>query len=163
MVFQRPNPFPLSIHDNVAFGLKVAGMTDRYRVNEIVERSLKAAALWDHLKDKLDHPALELPLDQQQRLCVARLLAVEPEVILMDEPCSALDPMSTGRIEELMLDLKANYTIVIVTHNMQQAARISDYSGYMLLGEMIEFGQTAGIFTSPQDKRTQDYVSGRYG
>jgi len=163
MVFQRPNPFPLSIHDNVAFGLKVAGMTDRYRVNEIVERSLKAAALWDHLKDKLDHPALELPLDQQQRLCVARLLAVEPDVILMDEPCSALDPMSTGRIEELMLDLKANYTIVIVTHNMQQAARISDYSGYMLLGEMIEFGQTAGIFTSPQDKRTQDYVSGRYG
>jgi phosphate transport system ATP-binding protein len=163
MVFQRPNPFPLSIYDNVAFGLKVAGMTDRHQVDEIVERSLKAAALWENLKDKLEHSALELPLDQQQRLCVARLLAVEPEVILMDEPCSALDPMSTGRIEELMLDLKADYTIVIVTHNMQQAARISDYSGYMLLGEMIEFGPTAGIFTSPQDKRTQDYVSGRYG
>ena len=163
MVFQRPNPFPLSILDNVAFGLRVAGMADRHRLEEIVERSLKAAWLWDQLKDKLDQPALELPLDQQQRLCVARLLAVEPEVILMDEPCSALDPIATARIEELMLDLKSKYTIVIVTHNMQQAARISDYSGYMLLGEMIEFGQTAGIFTSPQDKRTQDYVSGRYG
>ena len=163
MVFQRPNPFPLSIYDNVAFGLKVAGLADRSRVEEIVERSLKAAWLWDQLKDKLDLSALELPLDQQQRLCVARLLAVEPEVILMDEPCSALDPIATARIEELMLDLKARYTIVIVTHNMQQAARISDYSGYMLLGEMIEFGQTAGIFTSPKDKRTQDYVSGRYG
>jgi phosphate transport system ATP-binding protein len=124
---------------------------------------LTAAALWENLKDKLDNSALELPLDQQQRLCVARLLAVEPEVILMDEPCSALDPISTARIEELMLDLKAKYTIVIVTHNMQQAARISDYSGYMLLGEMIEFGETAGLFTSPKDKRTQDYVSGRYG
>ena len=163
MVFQRPNPFPLTIHDNVTFGLRVAGITERSRVAEIVERSLKAAWLWDQLKDKLDHPALELPLDQQQRLCVARLLAVEPEVILMDEPCSALDPIATGRIEELMLDLKAKYTIVIVTHNMQQAARISDYSGYMLLGEMIEFEKTAGIFTSPADKRTQDYVSGRYG
>ncbi|MEI6562798.1 MAG: phosphate ABC transporter ATP-binding protein PstB [bacterium] len=163
MVFQRPNPFPLSIYDNVAFGLRVAGITDRHRVEGIVERSLKGAWLWDHLKDKLDQSALELPLDQQQRLCVARLLAVEPEVILMDEPCSALDPLSTARIEELMLDLKAQYTIVIVTHNMQQAARISDYSGYMLLGEMIEFGVTAGIFTSPRDKRTQDYVSGRYG
>jgi len=163
MVFQRPNPFPLSIYDNVAFGLRVAGMRDGDRVEEIVQRSLTSAALWDQLKDKLQHSALELPLDQQQRLCVARLLAVEPEVILMDEPCSALDPIATARIEELMLDLKAKYTIVIVTHNMQQAARISDYSGYMLLGEMIEFGQTAGIFTSPKDKRTQDYVSGRYG
>jgi phosphate transport system ATP-binding protein len=163
MVFQRPNPFPLSIYENVAFGLKVAGLTDRHRVGEIVERSLRAAALWDNLKDKLEVSALGLPLDQQQRLCVARLLAVEPEVILMDEPCSALDPISTGRIEELMLDLKKDYTIVIVTHNMQQAARISDYSGYMLLGEMIEFGNTAGIFTSPRDNRTQDYVSGRYG
>jgi phosphate transport system ATP-binding protein len=163
MVFQRPNPFPLSIYDNVAFGLRVAGMRDRSRVEEIVQRSLTSAALWDHLKDKLHHSALELPLDQQQRLCVARLLAVEPEVILMDEPCSALDPIATAHIEELMLDLKARYTIVIVTHNMQQAARISDYSGYMLLGEMIEFGQTAGIFTSPKDRRTQDYVSGRYG
>ncbi|MEI6788101.1 MAG: phosphate ABC transporter ATP-binding protein PstB [bacterium] len=163
MVFQRPNPFPLSIYDNVAFGLRVAGMRDGHAVEEIVERSLKAAWLWDQLKDKLSQSALELPLDQQQRLCVARLLAVEPEVILMDEPCSALDPIATARIEELMLDLKAKYTIVIVTHNMQQAARISDYSGYMLLGEMIEFGVTAGIFTSPKDKRTQDYVSGRYG
>jgi len=163
MVFQRPNPFPLSIYENVAFGLRVAGVSDRQRVEEIVERSLAAVALWDPLKDKLDHSALILPLDQQQRLCIARVLAVEPEVILMDEPCSALDPIATARIEELMLDLKADYTIVIVTHNMQQAARISDYSGYMLLGEMIEFTETAGIFTSPKDKRTQDYVSGRYG
>jgi phosphate transport system ATP-binding protein len=163
MVFQRPNPFPLSIYDNVAFGLRVAGVADRGRIDEILERSLKAAWLWDQLKDKLDDAALSLPLDQQQRLCVARLLAVEPEVILMDEPCSALDPIATARIEELMSDLKRNYTIVIVTHNMQQAARISDYSGYMLLGEMIEFGQTAGIFTAPADKRTQDYISGRYG
>ncbi len=163
MVFQRPNPFPLSIYDNVAFGLRVAGMRDRDRVEEIVQRSLTAAALWEQLKDKLHHSAVELPLDQQQRLCVARLLAVEPEVILMDEPCSALDPIATTRIEELMLDLKVKYTIVIVTHNMQQAARISDYSGYMLLGEMIEFGRTAGIFTSPKDRRTQDYISGRYG
>lgn len=163
MVFQRPNPFPLSIYDNVAFGLRVAGMTDRRRAGETVERSLTAAWLWDQLKDKLEDSALSLPLDQQQRLCVARLLAVEPEVILMDEPCSALDPIATARIEELMLDLKAKYTIVIVTHNMQQAARISDYSGYMLLGEMIEFGETAGIFTTPKDKRTQDYISGRYG
>ncbi|MEI7900405.1 MAG: phosphate ABC transporter ATP-binding protein PstB [bacterium] len=163
MVFQRPNPFPLSIYDNVAFGLRVAGITNRRRIEEIVERSLQAAWLWDPLKDKLAHSALSLPLDQQQRLCVARLLAVEPEVILMDEPCSSLDPIATARIEELMLDLKVKYTIVIVTHNMQQAARISDYSGYMLLGEMIEFGETAGIFTTPMDKRTQDYISGRYG
>ncbi len=163
MVFQRPNPFPLSIYDNVAFGLSVAGMTNRRRLEETVERSLTAAWLWDQLKDKLNDSALSLPLDQQQRLCVARLLAVEPDVILMDEPCSALDPISTTRIEELMLDLKAKYTIVIVTHNMQQAARISDYSGYMLLGEMIEFGETAGIFTTPREKRTQDYISGRYG
>ena len=163
MVFQRPNPFPLSIFDNVAFGLRVMGLRDRYRVEEIVERSLTAAWLWDQLKDKLELPALELPLDQQQRLCVARLLAVEPEVILMDEPCSALDPIATGRIEELMLHLKTRYTIAIVTHNMQQAARISDFTGYMLLGEMVEFGPTAGVFTSPKDKRTQDYVSGRYG
>lgn len=163
MVFQRPNPFPLSIYDNVAFGLRVAGMTSRRSIDEIVERSLKGAWLWDQLKDSLQDSALSLPLDQQQRLCVARLLAVEPEVILMDEPCSALDPISTAKIEELMLELKKEYTIVIVTHNMQQAARISDYSGYMLLGEMIEFGETAGIFTTPKDKRTQDYISGRYG
>ena len=163
MVFQRPNPFPLSIRDNVLFGLRVAGQRDRGRLAEILERSLQAAWLWDQLKDKLDEPALALPLDQQQRLCVARLLAVEPEVILMDEPCSALDPIATARIEDLMRDLRARYTIVIVTHNMQQAARISDFSGYMLLGEMIEFGATSGIFTAPADPRTQDYVSGRYG
>ena len=163
MVFQRPNPFPLSIYDNVAFGLRVAGVSNRRAVEQIVERSLKGAWLWDQLKDRLQDSALTLPLDQQQRLCVARLLAVEPEVILMDEPCSALDPISTAKIEELMLELKKKYTIVIVTHNMQQAARISDYSGYMLLGEMIEFGETAGIFTTPHDKRTQDYISGRYG
>lgn len=163
MVFQRPNPFPLSIRDNVAFGLRVAGHSDRHAIEGVVERSLRATALWDPLKDKLEDPALALPLDQQQRLCLARVLAVEPEVILMDEPCSALDPIATARVEELMLELKKAYTIVIVTHNMQQAARISDYSGYMLLGEMIEFGPTAGIFTSPRDKRTQDYVSGRYG
>jgi len=163
MVFQRPNPFPLSIYDNVTFGLRVAGLTSHRVLEETVERSLKGAWLWEQLKDKLHAPALALPLDQQQRLCVARLLAVEPEVILMDEPCSALDPISTAKIEELMLELKKKYTIVIVTHNMQQAARISDYSGYMLLGEMIEFGVTADIFTTPRDKRTQDYISGRYG
>jgi len=163
MVFQRPNPFPLSIYDNVAFGLRVAGMTNRQQIESIVERSMKSAWLWDQLKGKLNEPALSLPLDQQQRLCVARLLAVEPDVILMDEPCSALDPIATARIEELMLELKKAYTIMIVTHNMQQAARISDFSGYMLLGEMIEFDQTARIFTTPQDTRTQDYISGRYG
>jgi phosphate transport system ATP-binding protein len=163
MVFQRPNPFPLSVYDNVAFGLRVAGVANRKRVGEIVERSLRSSWLWDQLKDRLQDSALALPLDQQQRLCVARLLAVEPDVILMDEPCSALDPIATARIEELMLELKKKYTIVIVTHNMQQAARISDFSGYMLLGEMIEFGPTAGLFTTPRDKRTQDYISGRYG
>lgn len=163
MVFQRPNPFPLSVWDNVTFGLKVSGQNNRARVQEIVERSLRGAWLWDNVKDKLDHSALELPLDQQQRLCMARLLAVEPEVILMDEPCSALDPIATAKIEELMLELVKKYTIVIVTHNMQQAARISDYSGYMLLGEMIEFDETSRIFTSPKDKRTDDYISGRYG
>jgi phosphate transport system ATP-binding protein len=163
MVFQRPNPFPLSVWDNVTFGLRVAGITRRSQLQEVVERSLRGAWLWDHLKDRLDSPALSLPLDQQQRLCVARLLAVEPEVILMDEPCSALDPISTGKIEDLMIELRERYTIVIVTHNMQQAARISDFSGYMLLGDMIEFGPTGGIFTNPTDKRTQDYISGRYG
>ena len=163
MVFQRPNPFPLSVWDNVAFGLRVAGKRDGQRLEEIVERSLRGAWLWDNVKDKLDHSALELPLDQQQRLCVARLLAVEPEVILMDEPCSALDPIATAKIEELILELVKKYTIVIVTHNMQQAARISNYSGYMLLGEMIEFDETSRLFTSPQDKRTDDYISGRYG
>ena len=163
MVFQRPNPFPLSVWENVTFGLRVAGLRNAARTEEIVERSLRSAWLWDNLKDKLESSALDLPLDQQQRLCVARLLAVAPEVILMDEPCSALDPIATAKIEELMLELVKEYTIVIVTHNMQQAARISDYSGYMLLGEMVEFGSTSGIFTSPKNKRTEDYISGRYG
>ena len=162
MVFQRPNPFPLSVRDNVTFGLRVAGL-NRGDLDAVVEKSLRRAWLWDNLKDHLGASALTLPLDQQQRLCVARLLAVEPEVILMDEPCSALDPISTSKIEELMLELKKDYTIVIVTHNMQQAERISDYSGYMLLGDMIEFDETAKIFTNPRDKRTQDYISGRYG
>lgn len=163
MVFQRPNPFPLSIRENVTFGLRVAGLTNRRRLETIAEKSLRAAWLWDQLKDKLETPALDLPLDQQQRLCVARLLAVEPDVILMDEPCSALDPISTAKIEELMLELRKQYTIVIVTHNMQQAARISDYSAYMLLGELIEFGATPQLFANPRDKRTEDYITGRYG
>jgi len=163
MVFQRPNAFPLSVWDNVTFGLRVAGMKDRQKMDEVVEKSLRAAWLWENLKDNLDTSALDLPLDQQQRLCIARLLVVEPEVILMDEPCSALDPISTAKIEELMLELHKNYTIVIVTHNMQQAARISDYSAYMLLGEMIEFGKTPQIFEKPADKRTEDYITGRYG
>jgi phosphate transport system ATP-binding protein len=163
MVFQRPNPFPLTIFENVAYGLKVAGIKSKNRLKEISERSLKGAWLWDQVKDKLHHPALGLPLDQQQRLCIARLLAVEPEVILMDEPCSALDPIATLKVENLMLELKKNYTIVIVTHNMQQAARISDYTGYMLLGEMIEFNETTNIFTKPAQKLTEDYISGKYG
>jgi phosphate transport system ATP-binding protein len=163
MVFQRPNPFPLSVFANVVYGLRVAGVRKRSELEEIAERSLRAAWLWDNLKDKLESPALELPLDQQQRLCLARLLAIEPEVILMDEPCSALDPIATSKVEELMVELKTRYTIVIVTHNMQQAARVSDFSGYMLLGEMIEFGDTSRIFTNPTDKRTDDYITGRYG
>jgi phosphate transport system ATP-binding protein len=174
MVFQRPNPFPLSVFENVAFGLRVEGGAAGRgghgsrgrrsgRVADTVERALKAAWLWDQLKDSLDGDALDLPLDQQQRLCIARLVAVEPDVILMDEPCSSLDPIATAKVEELMLELKKKYTIAIVTHNMQQAARISDFSGYMLLGEMVEFGQTAAIFTNPRDRRTDDYISGRYG
>ncbi len=162
MVFQRPNPFPLSVRDNVTFGRRVAGMSGS-DLDAVVEKSLRSAWLWDNLKDRLDAPALSLPLDQQQRLCVARLLAVEPEVILMDEPCSALDPIATGKIEELMLELKRRYAIVIVTHNMQQAGRVSDVSGYMLLGEMVEFDQTVRIFSNPKDRRTEDYISGRFG
>jgi phosphate transport system ATP-binding protein len=162
MVFQRPNPFPLSVRENVTFGLRVAGM-GRSDLDAVIEKSLRSAWLWDQLKDRLGTSALSLPLDQQQRLCVARLLAVEPEVILMDEPCSALDPIATGKIEELMLELKRQYAIVIVTHNMQQAGRVSDVSGYMLLGEMVEFDQTVRIFSNPKDKRTEDYISGRFG
>ncbi len=163
MVFQRPNPFPLSIYDNVTYGLRVTGMNNKKKSAEIVEKSLISAGLWENTKDKLDHPALDLPPDQQQRLCVARLLAVEPDVILMDEPCSALDPISTMRIENLMHDLKKNYTIIIVTHNMQQASRISDFTAFFYLGEIIEFSDTKKIFTSPEKKKTEDYIRGRYG
>ena len=164
MVFQRPNPFPLPIYENVAFGPKVHGLAkDKNRLDEIVEESLSAVFLWDDLKDKLHKPALSLSLEQKQRLCIARLIAVKSDVVLMDEPCSALDPQATARIEELMRELKNNYTIVIVTHNMQQAARVSDETGFMLLGELVEFGKTENIFTNPKDKRTEDYITGRYG
>ncbi len=161
MVFQRPNPFPQSVFDNVAFGPRVLGLGEK--LNERIERSLRGAALWDDVKDNLHQPALSLSLGQQQRLCIARVLAVEPEVILMDEPCSALDPLATLKIEELMRDLKRNYTIVIVTHNMQQAARVSDRTGLFWLGELVEFDQTEKIFTRPAQKQTEDYVTGRFG
>jgi phosphate transport system ATP-binding protein len=163
MVFQRPNPFPMSIFDNVAYGPRIHGEADRKRLEEIVEKSLRQAALWDEVKDQLKKSALDLSGGQQQRLCIARVLAVEPEVVLMDEPCSALDPNSTFRIEELMCDLKEKYTIVIVTHNMQQAARVSDVTGFFLKGELVEFGSTDKIFTSPNDQRTEDYIRGRFG
>lgn len=163
MVFQKPNPFPaLSIYDNVAAGLKLNGMRGK-NLDLTVERALKMAALWDEVKDKLNDSGVSLSGGQQQRLCIARALAVEPEVILFDEPCSALDPISTAKIEELMFQLKQNYTIIIVTHNMQQAARVSEDTGFMLLGELIEFGRTEDIFTKPKDKRTEDYITGRYG
>ena len=164
MVFQRPNPFPLSVFENVAYGLRVHSMkTGRAELEEAVEKSLTATALWDTLKDRLHMPALDLSAEQQQRLCISRVVAVEPEVLLMDEPCSALDPIATGHIEELMRELMHDYTIVIVTHNMQQAARVSQEAGFMLLGELVEFGKTEQIFTAPKDKRTEDYVTGRYG
>jgi phosphate transport system ATP-binding protein len=163
MVFQRPNPFPLSVYENVAYGPRVHGMASRGALEEIVERSLQATGLWEEMRDRLDDPALELSPEQQQRLCISRLVAVEPEVLLMDEPCSTLDPIATGHVEELMQELKKEYTILIVTHNMQQAARASDETGFMLLGDLVEFGPTDGIFTRPKDKRTEDYVSGRYG
>jgi phosphate transport system ATP-binding protein len=164
MVFQRPNPFPLSIYENIIFGEKIHGEhITRDKLDEIVEKSLKDVLLWDELKDKLNEPALRLSLEQKQRLCIARLIAVKPDVLLMDEPCSTLDPQATARIEELMQELKAKYTIIIVTHNMQQAARVSDDTGFMLLGELIEFGKTHEIFTVPRDKRTEDYITGRYG
>lgn len=164
MVFQRPNPFPLSVSENITFGLKIHGLvTDRHELETIVEESLRAVLLWDDLKDKLRKSALSLSLEQRQKLCIARLIAVKPAVLLMDEPCSTLDPQATARIEELMRELKHNYSIVIVTHNMQQAARVSDFTGFMLLGEMIEFAETREIFTSPKDKRTEDYITGRYG
>lgn len=163
MVFQRPNPFPLSIYENIAFGPKVHDRMNKAMLDEIVYKSLGAVLLWDELKDKLHTSALNLSLEQRQRLCVARLIAVQPEVLLMDEPCSSLDPQATARIEELMRELKRNYTIIIVTHNMQQAARISDDTGFMLLGDLIEFGKTEDVFTKPRDKRTEDYITGRYG
>jgi len=163
MVFQRPNPFPLSIFDNVTYGLRVHGQTDRTLMEERLSHSLQAVNLWDELKDRLEANALSLTGEQQQRLCIARVLALGPEVVLMDEPCSALDPTATSRIEDLMYQLKQKYTIIIVTHNMQQAARVSDYTGYFLLGELVEFGQTDQIFTSPRDRRTEDYITGRFG
>ncbi len=164
MVFQRPNPFPLSIYENLVFGLKIHDTRlPKSALDEAVELSLKSVLLWDELKDKLKKSALSLSLEQKQRLCIARLIAVKSDVVLMDEPCSTLDPQATANIEELMLKLKKNYTIVIVTHNMQQAARISDQTGFMLLGELVEFGKTSDIFTKPSDKRTEDYITGRYG
>jgi phosphate transport system ATP-binding protein len=163
MVFQRPNPFPLSIYENIIFGPRIHGNGNKDKLDEIVEESLKSVLLWDELKDKINKSALGLSLEQRQRLCIARLIAVKPEVLLMDEPCSALDPQATARIEELMRELKSNYTIIIVTHNMQQAARVSDETGFMLLGELIEFDKTENIFTKPKDKRTEDYITGRYG
>lgn len=164
MVFQRPNPFPLSIYENIIFGEKIHGSgLKRDALDEIVEQSLKSVLLWDELKDKLSASALGLSLEQKQRLCIARLIAVKPDVLLMDEPCSTLDPQATSRIEELMRELKNKYTIIIVTHNMQQAARVSDDTGFMLLGELVEFNNTQQIFKAPNDKRTEDYITGRYG
>jgi phosphate transport system ATP-binding protein len=163
MVFQQPNPFPKSIYENVAFGPKMLGLNHKASLDEIVERSLHLAALWDEVKDDLKRSGLALSGGQQQRLCIARVLAVEPEVILMDEPCSALDPAATLKIEELMQELKKQYTIVIVTHNMQQAARVSDWTGFFLLGELVEYGPTTDLYTNPQDKRTEDYITGRFG
>ena len=163
MVFQKPNPFPMSIYDNIAYGPRTHGVRSRAKLDDIVERSLRQAAIWDEVKDGLNRSALGLSGGQQQRLCIARALAVEPEVLLMDEPTSALDPISTAKIEELAMELKKNYTIVIVTHNMQQAVRISDRTAFFLLGEMVEFGRTEQIFSMPRDKRTEDYITGRFG
>ena len=163
MVFQKPNPFPKSIYENVAYGPHVHGVKDKKELDRIVEQSLRHAALWDEVKDRLADSALGLSGGQQQRLCIARTLAVGPEVILMDEPCSALDPIATAKIENLIDMLKKEYTVIIVTHNMQQAARISDHTGFMLLGELVEFGATSKVFTTPSDKRTEDYITGRYG
>lgn len=163
MVFQKPNPFPMSVYDNIAFGPRTHGVHSRAKLDEIVETSLKQAAIWDELKDRLKKSALGLSGGQQQRLCIARALAVEPEVLLMDEPTSALDPISTSKIEELAMQLKGSFTIVIVTHNMQQAARISDKTAFFLLGEVIEFGTTQQIFAMPKQKKTEDYITGRFG
>lgn len=163
MVFQKPNPFPMSIYDNIAYGPRTHGIKNKVKLDEIVEQALKDAAIWDEVKDRLKKNALGLSGGQQQRLCIARALAVQPDVLLMDEPTSALDPISTSRIEELVLQLKEKYTIVMVTHNMQQAVRISDQTAFFLLGELVEFGTTDRIFSSPQEKRTEDYITGRFG
>ncbi len=163
MVFQRPNPFPLSVYKNITFGLEIHNIKSNDTLDNIVENSLKSVLLWDELKDKLKSHALNLTLEQQQRLCIARLIPVKPQILLMDEPCSALDPIATGRIEELMFELKKNYTIVVVTHNMAQAARVSDDTGFMLLGRLVEFNKTSKIFTNPEKKETEDYITGRYG
>ena len=163
MVFQKPNPFPMSVYDNIAYGPKLQGIRSKVRLDEIVEKSLRGAAIWDEVKDRLNKSALGLSGGQQQRLCIARALAVEPKVLLMDEPTSALDPISTSKIEELATELKKDYTIIMVTHNMQQAARISDRTAFFLLGKMIEYGETEQIFSMPKDKRTEDYITGRFG
>ena len=163
MVFQKPNPFPMSIFDNIAYGPRCQGIKDKKVLSQIVEQSLQRAALWDEVKDRLKDSAYGLSGGRQQRLCIARAIAMEPEVILMDEPTSALDPISTNKIEELAIELKKDYTIVIVTHNMQQAARVSDYTAFFLLGEMVEFDKTSVIFQNPKDKRTEDYITGRFG
>lgn len=163
MVFQKPNPFPKTIYENVAYGPRIFGIHNKARLDEVVERSLKAAALWDEVKDRLHDSALALSGGQHQRVCIARTIAVEPEVVLMDEPCSALDPIATAKIEELIHELKQQYTIVIVTHNMQQAARVSDYTAFMYLGRLIEFGKTEKLFTTPEKQETEDYITGRFG
>ena len=163
MVFQKPNPFPMSIYDNIAYGPRTHGVRSKAQLDEIVEKSLRGAAIWDEVKDRLNKSALGMSGGQQQRLCIARALAVEPEVLLMDEPTSALDPISTSKVEELALELKDRYTIIIVTHNMQQAARISDKTAFFLLGELVEMGDTERLFSTPVDKRTEDYISGRFG
>ena len=163
MVFQKPNPFPMSIYDNVAYGPRTHGIRDRHQLDEIVEKALRDAAIWDEAKDRLKKNALGMSGGQQQRLCIARALAVEPAVLLMDEPTSALDPISTSRIEDLAMELKEKYTIVIVTHNMQQAVRISDQTAFFLLGDLVEYGSTEEMFSKPRDKRTEDYITGRFG
>ena len=163
MVFQKPNPFPMSIYDNIAYGPRTHGITSKVQLDEIVERALRDAAIWDEVKDRLKKNALGMSGGQQQRLCIARALAVQPKVLLMDEPTSALDPISTSRIEELVMELKEKYTIVMVTHNMQQAVRVSDYTAFFLLGELVEFGKTDDIFSQPKDQRTEDYITGRFG
>jgi phosphate transport system ATP-binding protein len=163
MVFQRPNPFPMSIYENVVYGPRIHGQSSKSKLDEVVEKSLTDAALWNEVKDRLGDSAMGLSGGQQQRLCIARLLAVEPEVLLMDEPCSALDPISTMKVEELITELKTHYTIVVVTHNMQQAARISDHTAFFLNGDMVEYGKTDAMFTRPHDKRTEDYITGRFG